>query len=252
MSQAWLLPLQQALERLNHSVTFFYRNDDAGWDSLALLRLLDLFDNLQLPLDLAVIPKAITAESATMLNARLVQCDNRLGLHQHGYAHINHQFVGRKCEFGEARQFDQQMQDIATGKAILHDYFGNRVDSIFTPPWNRCSQTTLDVLNALSFNVLSREENATSLSLDQIVEIPIHIDWLKQSHGERWGREQIMELVSEKILVNRSIGIMLHHQEMNQEDLIAFKQFAQLIEQHPNIRYKRMCDLIDQVEFPMR
>ncbi|HND35619.1 MAG TPA: hypothetical protein PKZ49_03305 [Nitrosomonas sp.] len=252
MNQTWLLPLQQALERLDRSVTFFYRDDDAGWDTPALLRLLDLFDDLQLPIDLAVIPKAITPELAAILNTRLVQCHNLIGLHQHGYAHVNHQTVGRKCEFGEMRQFDQQLHDIVAGKEILHDYFGNRIDPIFTPPWNRCSQTTLDVLNTLPFTVLSRAEKATPFSLNQMVEISIHIDWLKRTHGERWSREQVIRLIAEKILMNSSIGIMLHHQEMDQEDLIAFKQFARLIERHPNIRHKRMRDLTDQIESAMR
>jgi hypothetical protein len=63
----WLDPLRVALDETAAPVTFFFRDDDAGWDDGRLFSLLDVFARRALPLDVAVIPRALSAERAARL-----------------------------------------------------------------------------------------------------------------------------------------------------------------------------------------
>ena len=68
--------------------------------------------------------------------SRRAASDGRLGLHQHGYDHTNHETEGKKQEFGPARPADAHRRDIQTGRDRLRDLLGDAFDPIFTPPWN--------------------------------------------------------------------------------------------------------------------
>ena len=96
----WLEPIRGALDRAGAPVTFFFRDDDGGWRDDRLLAMLDLFGDLALPLDLALIPSDLGSEIAGELASRVDSSGGRLGVHQHGFAHRNHEPDGRKCEFG--------------------------------------------------------------------------------------------------------------------------------------------------------
>ena len=247
-----LQPLVTALEQLTQPVTLFYRDDDAGWATTELFALLDLFETLDLPLDLAAIPQAMTSKLAQQLNARIQASDGRLGIHQHGFQHHNHQSVGRKCEFGDARTYPQQYMDIAQGKALLSRYFGDHDDPIFTPPWNRCTQHTVEVLNELSFLALSRDASAQALSFKGTVSaLPIHIDWLKQTKGQRWSHQHIVQHLADTLLSETVIGIMLHHQPMDTHEHTIFKHCALLLKQHPLINHNNMRELLSCQALPL-
>ena len=99
----WLEPVRGALDRSARRVTFFFRDDDGGWRDDRLVALLDLFAERAMPLDLALIPSDLNAGIAGELAGRCDRSEGRLGLHQHGLAHRNHEPEGRKCEFGPGR-----------------------------------------------------------------------------------------------------------------------------------------------------
>jgi hypothetical protein len=125
-----------ALDEAPGPVTFFFRDDDAGWDDGRLFALLAVFASRALPLDVAVIPGALGGNLADSLMSLSVEFNGRLGLHQHGLAHVNHESSGRKCEFGGGRDPDLQRRDIAEGAALLGDRLPSRSSgrSHRTPP----------------------------------------------------------------------------------------------------------------------
>src|SRR3954469_20118717 len=112
MRGAWLDPLRARLDARNEPVTFFFRDDDAGWADKRLFELLDLFEERRLPLDLAAIPRAMNEPLADALRSRHAGAAGRVGLHQHGFVHVNHEPEGRKQEFGPARSAAEQRDDI--------------------------------------------------------------------------------------------------------------------------------------------
>lgn len=197
----WLDPVTAALD--GAPVAFFFRDDDAGWRDDRLRALLDLFDRHELPVDLAVIPRALTPGLARELQGRAV--------HQHGLAHVNHEPEGRKCEFGPSRSREDQLRDIAEGREILRAQL--EVQPIFTPPWNRCTAATGEALAELGFAVLSRESRAGPLGTDGLREIPVHVDLARLSP------EQAGERLAAAIAAGGPVGVMFHHAVMDDADM---------------------------------
>ena len=155
----WLDPLRTVLAEREEPVRFFFRDDDAGWHDEALEELLDVFELHEVPVDVAAIPVAMTARTATLIAARQSSGRNDITVHQHGFAHVNHEPEGRKCEFGASRSPEQQRDDIARGRDELSALLGD-LPAVFTPPWNRCAPWTAQVLHDLGFAVLSRDLSA--------------------------------------------------------------------------------------------
>jgi hypothetical protein len=218
-----------SLDQTNAPVDVFFRDDDAGWEDDRLFELIERFASHGLPLDLAVIPAELSPELAVRLVA------SHAGLHQHGYAHINHQVEGRKCEFGSDRSRDAQRADIAAGQERLRSLLGARVDPFFTPPWNRCMPYTGEVLVELGFALLSREHRAEPLGL--LPELPVHLDVARLSLDELDLR------FAEHVRGGGPIGVMFHHGVMDAADMERAGALLALLAQHERVRPRAMRDL---------
>lgn len=205
----WLAPVAAALERAERPVPVFFRDDDAGWGDDRLAALLDRFDGAGLPVDVAVIPTALTPALARELAARAA--GGRVRLHQHGYAHVDHEPTGRKCEFGEARGAADQAADIAAGRAVLLDALGDVVDPVFTPPWNRCTAATAAALAGHGFAALSRDDGAGRFDHPGLAEVPVTVDWFGHRKGVRWGRDELSRRLAAGVAGGGPLGVMLHH-----------------------------------------
>ena len=207
-------------------VDVFFRDDDAGWEDERLFELIARFAEHGLPLDLAVIP----AELDEPLAARLAA--THAGLHQHGYAHTNHQVEGRKCEFGPARDYDAQRADIAAGQARLRELLGDRVAPFFTPPWNRCTPDTGRALVDLGFTLLSREHRAEPLGL--LPELPVHLDVARLSPHE------LDERFATHVRDGGPVGVMFHHGVMEPEDMARASEVLALLASHERVNARSM------------
>src|SRR6185312_1382232 len=128
-------------------------------------------------IDLAVIPQALTPSLAESLIARGERSGGRLGLHQHGLAHRSHEPEGRKCEFGPSRDRDAQRRDLTEGRQLLMNLLPGRIQPMFTPPWNRCTRVTAELLAELGFRVLSRHVREPSLDVPDLAAVPVSVDW---------------------------------------------------------------------------
>jgi peptidoglycan/xylan/chitin deacetylase (PgdA/CDA1 family) len=238
-SENWLRPVEAALDAAAAAVPVFFRDDDAGWGDVRLMDLLDRFAASRVPVDLAVIPLELDSGLAGELLAR-----PRVGLHQHGLAHSNHEREGRKCEFGPARDAAAQRRDIEAGRARLADLLGTRVDPIFTPPWNRCTADTGRCLAALGFEVLSREARAAPLDVPGLVELPVSIDWFAHRHGERLRPAELGRRIADAVRGGGPVGVMLHHAVMDEADLGRVGELLSLVAGHRRARPARMMRLV--------
>ena len=274
----WLEPLRHALDGLTDTVTVFFRDDDVGWGNAQLFAVLELFAEHGMPIDLAVIPQSLTPRLALQIATRVEQTGAGIGLHQHGFAHINHQASGRKCEFGSERTKAAQHQDIALGQRLLREEFGALLDPIFTPPWNRCTEETAQCLVDLGFQLLSRESRATPFHLPGLAELPVSIDWFAHQKGVRVSRVELGHLLADAVRqcatgaettametkphlshalaatsegkqvrsvssIHRPIGIMLHHARMDRDECAGAKELLTLLGAHERVRCRLMRDL---------
>lgn len=230
----WLDPLRAALDALDEPVSFFFRDDDAGWDDDALEALLDVFEPHGLPLDVAAIPTATTGRTADLLTARRATGRNDLSLHQHGFAHVNHEQQGRKCEFGVSRSPEQQSDDIARGREVLTALVGE-MPAIFTPPWNRCAPWTALVLRELGFTVLSRDLSAGLAGVPGLLEMPVTVDWFAKQKLVPVDRAARGQLLADAVAGPRTVGVMLHHAVMSAQDRVDVGTLLELVAAHPAV-----------------
>jgi len=224
---------------------FFIRDDDVGWADDRMSALLDRMFYLDIPIDLAVIPMAATTDTVNLIRRLRHQKSGLLRLHQHGFMHSNHQENGRKCEFGKDRSEKDQKSDIEKGAKKIHAAFGELVDPIFTPPWNRCTQTTVDVLAEAGFRVLSRDATASPLDTKSIRELPITIDWLKGVKGTLMSATAFLDYACTQITENKQVGIMLHHELMNKANLNFLTEFLEPLADCPKAKFCSMAHLGD-------
>jgi predicted deacetylase len=241
-----LTPLIAALDAAPAPVDFFLRDDDAGWDDARLFALLDCTAAACVPIDLAAIPQATTAGLATALCARMQGAPGLIGVHQHGYAHLNHEGQERKCEFGPARSARAQWADLRAGRDCLLQRFGTRLDAFFTPPWNRCSPVTPVLLADLGFSALSRSRGAAPQQA--LPELSIDVDWCKQrrlaqAEGQDGGARLATEL-AHAVSRGATVGLMLHHALMDEQDLALLSQLLQATHHHPRVQWQAMRGLL--------
>jgi hypothetical protein len=228
----WLDPLTAALDAAPSSVPVFFRDDDAGWSDDRLCVLLDRFLEFGLPVDLAVIPTALSTGLARELLAR---ADSRLSLHQHGFAHANHEPEGRKHEFGPSRSREAQWRDIEAGRELLTDRLGDVVAPIFTPPWNRCTADTGECLAELGFSVLSRESRAEPLGVGELRELAVSLDFVRLRPDE---------LVRRFAADAPPVGVMFHHAEMDDAEMDRAGELLALLAGHPRVVARPMMALM--------
>jgi hypothetical protein len=238
----WLDPLRAALDGSAQPVTFFLRDDDAGWDDEQLVALLDLVAERGLPLDLAVIPAALRPALAERLLERVAS--GLVGLHQHGLAHLNHELDGRKCEFGPARSRRVQRRDIAAGRSLLEDLLGPHLDPIFTPPWNRCTRATGECLAEIGFLAISRESHAEPLEVPGLGELPVSVDWFAKRKGVRLGAGEVGMQLAHAAARQAPVGVMFHHAEMDGNERTRAAELLDLLAGHASARVESMRALV--------
>jgi hypothetical protein len=232
----WIEPIARALDARATPVTIFFRDDDAGWCDERLFALLTVFDRLAAPIDLSVIPDAIAPGTAAQL-AHRARLSGLLRFHQHGFAHVNHEPIGRRCEFGPSRPRDVQRHDIEEGRQRLLALFGAELDSIFTPPWNRCVAATATCLLEAGIAVLSRDRSAEPLGVEGLIECPVASDWLLKRKGVRamhdaWAAEFARAIET----ADAPLGVMLHHAVVDDDSREAFEVVLKLLRSHAHVR----------------
>ena len=240
---AWLDPLREALDESNTFIDFFFRDDDIGWATGEFRALLACFRRYSVPLDLAAIPNVLTSELADEICTLHAQSPALLGVHQHGFSHTNHEVSGRKCEFGAARVYEDQYRDIEHGKIRLEALLGSVLDPIFTPPWNRCTETTAACLRELGFRVLSRDATATSFGLSDLKELPISIDWFAKKKGERLSFHSLGRVIAKTVKQTQQVGIMLHHELINSGERDHLNDLLFLLSTHRQARCTLMAEM---------
>jgi hypothetical protein len=237
MTGRWLDPLREALDRRTSPATIFLRDDDGGWSTDRLRDLLDVTCQYGVPVDVAVIPDAADLALARELRLR---DEYIVRTHQHGLGHVNHESTGRTCEFGVSRAVGDQRNDIASGRRRLFDLLGDRVDPIFTPPWNRCTALTARCLVSLEFELLSCDIGAERFGMEELAELPVSLDWTGR-RGAITGPDAWGQTIAASVgAADAPVGLMLHHAVMTHDDRTMLRQLLDVLTGHPCVRFEPM------------
>lgn len=244
--------LRAALDGCTVPRRFFVRDDDAGWADERLFALLDTMRDAGAAIDLAVIPQSLGDSLAAQLCARLDASGGQLGVHQHGFAHTNHEPNGRKGEFGAARPLAQRVADVAAGRERLRAAFGDRLDAIFTPPWNRCAPDLPAQLPALGIELLSRDATATAQTA--LPELPVQVDWCRhwrEADGDaRVALAAVDARLADAVRSGASaVGLMLHHAVMSDTELVRLRELMRLLHHQHRARVQPMRSCLRAAAF---
>lgn len=223
-------------------IRVFFRNDDGGWADRRLQELANEFVRQELPLDIAVIPEALSEQSIELIS-EILNASDKIAIHQHGFAHTNHQLSGRSCEFGSDRNYQQQHRDIAAGQKILAAAFSSQLTPIFTPPWNRCTSDTTAALKLLGVEYLSRIAGSDPIA-STLPELPVAIDWLKKRKRVRLNTAELIEYICGLLNTDEQVvGVMLHHEHMDQDNRHLLRQFIKVLRESQMVSFHSMMDV---------
>ncbi len=250
-SALWQVPLppdiEERLEQILCSdqgpVEIFFRADDVGRIDRHSTRLIEVFSRHGMPLCPALVPRWLTEDSWQALQA-LVRDPQKFCWHQHGLAHVNHESQGKKNEFGEGRSRAEVEEDIASGRNRLRKILGSEFFPVFTPPWNRCSGATMEILARQGFAALSRSINVQPQPPAGLPDIPINIDLhTRREDDPVQGMDNLLEECRRARQGGR-MGFMIHHQRMNDTAFSFLVHLFSAIAASPGLRCCTFRDLV--------
>jgi hypothetical protein len=209
-----LKELFDAAKQQSRPVRIYFRADDIGLIDNNFIQMMQLFADFDMPLCLALVPQWLSADNWQQIRS-LVNKESLFCWHQHGFNHSNHETVGKKCEFGESRPIETIRHDILAGKMKLKQLLAGSFFPVFTPPWNRCSNRAMQILQELDFAALSRSINVQPPPPAGFPDLAINIDL--HTRREPDPQKAMDNLLAEcrTALESGYMGFMIHHQRMN-------------------------------------
>ena len=221
----------------------FFRADDVAAPGSNFVRLMDLFTRYRVPLCLAVVPAWLTKARWQYLKAVGRKAPSLWCWHQHGWRHVNHEPEGKSQEFGPSRPSMQIRDDLIRGKHHLQALMGESFSPVFTPPWNRCDQSTLCILKELNYQAVSRSEKSDPPAPDGLPDFAVSVDLhtRKEDHPLLGWEGLFSELGGS--LSQNLCGIMIHHQRMNETAFAFLEMFLQALIKQQHLHLVHFMDL---------
>jgi Uncharacterized protein conserved in bacteria (DUF2334) len=243
----WAVQLAACCERAdnasNDTTAVFFRADDVAVPGRQFQRLVEIFAQNQVPLSLAVVPAWLTPPRWQTLARMGASRPNLWCWHQHGWRHRNHEPQGKKQEFGPFRSVDALRADLERGRRRLNAIMGNTFSPIFTPPWNRCSEITLSLLQKMGYAAVSRSRGSqppTPSGLpDHAVDVDLHTH---KAPSAAIGWQRLIDQM-EGSLRRPCCGIMIHHQRMNDAAFCFLDTLLQTLRQQRRLHMADIRDL---------
>lgn len=215
-------------------VPVFFRADDIGRVDTNFSRLMELFTDHALPLCPALVPDWLSVDSWAAIRPS-PRAEAFFCWHQHGFSHVNHETTGKKNEFGDSRSPDAVHRDIYAGKRKLEQIVGRVFMPVFTPPWNRCSRQTMQLLQELNFMALSRSINVQPPPPAGLPDLMINIDLHTRRETDPVLGMNNLLTECRAALANGRMGFMLHHERMNQQAFSFLELLFQAVKNQPNL-----------------
>jgi len=175
----------------------WWRDDDAVEPTPQLETLITIATEFDMPCHLAVIPKL-----ATSALAKRISTTTQIIPVVHGWVHISHAPKGQKnAEFGASRPIEDCATDAIYGLQRLTDLFGDRLNRMFVPPWNRINPELGEHLVAVGYNSLSTyTPRKNRFAAPDLTQINTHLDPIA------WREDR--SLIAPETLVAQTVAMM--------------------------------------------
>jgi len=230
--------------------TLWWRDDDATGVTDALNTMLEISENTETPIAMAVIP----ARAGNDLRNRIIR-HKRADVLQHGFAHINHEPEGcKKSEFGAGRNIEQVQSELRQGRDMLSGW-GSFLP-VFVPPWNRMDSRLLEFLPKLGIRGISSfKARSAACPVPGLLGVNTHVDIIKSLDGGRYfigvgpAIQAIIDHLSSRRLghVDRDepSGILTHHLDHNDASWRFLERVFRLVGGHPAGRWVSALEIFN-------
>ena len=222
----------------------FFRADDVAAPGRNFARLMDIFRRHRVPLCLAVVPAWLTGRRWQYLKGLGARESSLWCWHQHGWRHVNHEIDGKKQEFGASRSRLDIKRDIVKGKRRLEDLMETEFFPVFTPPWNRCSLSTLQLLRNLGYAAVSRSRGSRPKVRGELTDFFVNVDLhTRKEQDAATGWNNLLDELQQAMLSD-SCGIMIHHQRMNEGAFDFLEVLLKTLVRHKAFQLLHFGDLV--------
>lgn len=187
----------------------WWRDDDAVDVTDQLDRFTKLTGDNGVPVLLAVIP----AHAKDAL-ANHVALYRHLDPCVHGWSHDNHEPPSvKKTELGSARALDEVLADVARGHDRLEVLFGQHLQCVLVPPWNRMREDLIVRLREAKITAFSMFSHKL---LNPEIQANTHVDLMDWAARTGKPAAQVMGELAKALEVSRlsgayEIGLLSHH-----------------------------------------
>ena len=190
------------------TVTYWWRDDDAGRDDAKLERLLDLAARHERPLTVAVVPDWLQPATVARLEA-----SPWATVIQHGVSHTDWGGpTDKKIELGGTVDRGWLEARLVAGRERLREAFGDRFVPALAPPWNNIATDVAARLPALGFTGLSCDPGPPGVV--PLTRIDVHVDAIAWQEGARSAAAGALaaELAAARAAVGDGpVGLLTHH-----------------------------------------
>ena len=243
---SWL-ELETELEtwqQTGNQATFWWRDDDACVLTPQLRRLVEIADNTEVTVHLAVIPAKLEDDTVRFLSA-----SGNFRVLQHGYSHTDHAPKGQgSWELGDHRPLETIEEELANGFKILENAFSGKFLPILVPPWTRIGQNLLPVLSRAGYKALSLEEGVLDTETNDIdvKVINTHCDPIKWKENAQFkGTQRVLDDFVDHLkrrrlgMCNRDelTGLCTHHMDHSAELWQFIEKFLHITKRHAGARW---------------
>ncbi|MDP7079129.1 MAG: hypothetical protein QF415_04520 [Candidatus Undinarchaeales archaeon] len=241
-------------------VTIFFRDDDVGSLTPALVNFTQMFIDEGVPVALGIMPKALTPECTVWLKEMKRRHPDLIELDQHGFTH-QVKVVGDRSEFrGRRRQVDI-INEIISGYGILLQEFGDDFSLIITVPFSAfdikaVGEVWKTDLIGYSTHYAGIERQLWSNTYAQgLVWNPRVKDYSTCVDIMTWdplafkARDEIAAEIDDCASTAGAVGIMLHHEwHHTPENLNLLRDVIRMAKERPGARIVLMQNLYKELD----
>jgi len=257
---------------------FYLRNDDINILDDELVAVTRRATEADVPITHTVEPANVTPDAAQWLLETKAAAPRLLEIMQHGYDHVKRD----KGEFGGNRPYDDQYRDLARGKEIMLETFGEQLFSCLNFPFGPYNRHSMRAADDLGFRVISSHYNCRrsrrlmyavghllrrGLILDRHVSyhldfypgtgmfcVDMAISLIDKYIGPYGGREcvfhpfeEIRRRIDAFVQHTPVIGLLLHHRyHTDQESLDLVSRVLDYAQSLPGARFMNMDEVYQQ------
>jgi peptidoglycan/xylan/chitin deacetylase (PgdA/CDA1 family) len=258
VASIWRYPLSNLVSRIEWAIDsgfeksadpasgrIFFRADDVAVPGKRFVRMMELFARYRAPLSLAVVPARLTGVRWQFLKGFEKKNPSRWCWHQHGWRHVNHETEGKKQEFGEVRTPFEIRQDLIRGQQRLTELMGKAFFPVFTPPWNRCSGDTLQLLREIGYVAVSRSHGSKPQALANLPDFFVSVDLHTRKEKEpAAGRDNLVKEFKQAA-GSGECGIMIHHQMMNESAFDFLEALLKMLVKRKKLHIVHFRDMVE-------